>query len=66
MAKPTRTVRVKNLHERAEDADLEDTTPAERLSMMWQLTLDAWAFKGETLAEPRLPRHVVRLQRGER
>lgn len=46
--------------------DLEDTTPGERLSMVWQLTLDAWAFKGETLAEHRLQRHVVRLHRGER
>jgi hypothetical protein len=29
--------------------DLLKTTPAERLQMMWQLPLDAWAFKGEPL-----------------
>lgn len=66
MSDPTRTIRVMSLHERGQDVDLKGTTPAERLSMMWQLTLDAWAFKGETLVEPRLPRHVVRLHRGER
>ena len=51
---------------REERRDLADTTPAERLSMMWQLTLDAWAFKGEAIAEPGLPRHTVRLCRRER
>lgn len=66
MSDPRRTIRVKSLHEQGKDVDLENTTPVERLSMMWQLTLDAWAFKGETLAEPRLQRHVVRLYRGER
>ena len=30
--------------------------PAQRLEMMWQLKLDAWAFKGESVAELRLPR----------
>jgi len=49
-------------------SDLEDfsrSTPAERLQMMWQLTVDAWAFKGEPLAELRLPRHIVRVLRRE-
>jgi hypothetical protein len=31
--------------------------------MMWQLTLDAWAFKGARLAESGLPRNVVRVVR---
>ncbi len=35
------------------------------LGMMWQLTLDAWAFMKETHAESRLQRHVVRLVRGK-
>jgi len=30
-------------------------TPAERLEMMWQLTVDAWEFKGEPVGESRLP-----------
>lgn len=66
MSEPTRNIRVKRLHEIGKDVDLESTTPGERLSMMWQLTLDAWAFKGETLAEHRLPRYIVRLHRGGR
>jgi hypothetical protein len=66
MAGSARTIRVKKLHEQERDTDLKDTTPAERLSMMWQLALDAWTFKGEVLAESRLPRHVVRLHRGKR
>jgi hypothetical protein len=63
MAESTRTVRIKRLHERGKETDLESTTSAERLSMMWQLTLDAWSFKGEALAGSRLPRHVVRLRK---
>jgi hypothetical protein len=27
------------------------------VAMVWPLTLDAWAFKGEPVAESRLPRH---------
>jgi hypothetical protein len=41
-------------------------TAAERLAMMWPLALDAWAFKGEPVVEPRLPRPLVRLVRGGR
>lgn len=48
------------------EMDLEGTTPAERLAMMWQLSLDVWSFKEEPIAELRLPRHVVRLIRGGR
>jgi hypothetical protein len=61
-----RAVRVTRLHERDGGTDFENTTPAERLSMMWQLAIDVWAFKGEPVAEPRLPRHVVRVVRGRR
>jgi len=60
-----RVVRVCRLPDQKEERDLSQTTPSERLSMMWQLALDAWAFKGESLAKSRLPRHVVRIvQRG--
>ena len=59
-------VRKTTLQQQDEDPDLENTTPAERLGMMWQLTLDAWAFTGQPLAESRLPRHLVRVQRRER
>lgn len=61
MAEPARDIRVKSLREQGEERDLTATTPSERLLMVWQLTLDAWAFKGEAFAKPRLQRHVVRL-----
>jgi hypothetical protein len=67
MAVKTSEIRVSNLRsqERADIQDLSRTTPAERLQMMWQLALDAWAFKGEPVAELRLPRHIVRVLRRE-
>lgn len=52
------------LHEAEESDDLKDKSPAELIGMMWQLALDAWAFKGGLDAEPRLQRHVVVLKRG--
>ncbi|MFN8549551.1 MAG: hypothetical protein U0527_16650 [Candidatus Eisenbacteria bacterium] len=49
------------------DADDEhEITPAEGIAMMWPLALDAWAFMGEPVVESRLPRHAVRVVRGER
>jgi hypothetical protein len=65
MAIEAKKIRVVKLHEQDEFDDLRSTTPAQRLEMMWQLTLDAWAFKGEPLAELRLPRHIVRVLRRE-
>ncbi len=61
----TKKVRVSKLEEQDETDDLRSTTPAERLEMMWQLAIDAWAFKGEPIAELRLPRHIVRVMRRE-
>lgn len=67
MAINANEVRVTSLRQQDQSHrdDLFKTTPAERLQMMWQLTLDAWAFKGEPIAELRLPRHIVRVLRGE-
>jgi len=59
-----RTVRVRPLHDEGVERDYLAMTPEERLSIMWQLTVDSWAFKGEPLDESRLPRHVVRVIRG--
>ena len=56
-------VRVRKLTDHEDGTDLGQTTPVQRLGMMWQLAVDAWAFKGESLAESRLPRHVVRIVR---
>jgi hypothetical protein len=63
MERSDRTIRVRPLSAQGTEDDLRHTTPAERIEMMWQLALDAWAMKGEPVVEPRLPRHVVRLER---
>ncbi len=57
-------VRKRRRHDPPDD-DLAGTTPEQRLGMMWQLALDAWAFKEGLDAEPRLQRHVVVLNRGD-
>jgi len=59
----TRKVRISKLQEQDYDEYVRLATPAQRLKMMWQLALDAWAFKGEPIAESRLPRHIVRVLR---
>ena len=59
-----REIRVVKLTDREDTADLKTTTtPEQRWAMMWQLALDAWAFKGEPIAEPGLHRHTVRVFR---
>jgi hypothetical protein len=40
--------------------------PADRLGMMWQLALQAWAFKEGRVDEPVFHRDVVRTLRGRR
>jgi hypothetical protein len=59
-------VHVRPLSEQDEEDDLRATTMAERIQMMWQLTVDAWAFKEGFAVESRLPRHVVRVERRRR
>ena len=66
MCKHKRIIRVRRLSDCSPERDMADTTPAERMGMMWQLALDSWAFMGDDLVEPRLPRHVVRLIRRKR
>jgi hypothetical protein len=56
-------VRVRRLADQGKETDLQGSTPAERLAMMWPLAVDAWAFMGEPVAESRLPRHIVRVLR---
>jgi len=70
MQKRINTARVQKLSDQGDENDLVSTTPAQRLAMMWQLALDSWAFKedslkGDSLAESRLQRHVVSIQRRE-
>lgn len=66
MSRRNVTVRVRRLHDPDEHAEIAAMTPAERIELMWQLAVDAWAFKGEPVGESRLPRHVVRVVRGGR
>jgi len=63
-----RQIRTRVLRTKDEDpdADVRCLTPAERLAMVWQITMDAWAFAGDTGAESRLQRDVVRVLRAAR
>ncbi len=63
MLEAERIVRVTRLSDQGEERDLQNATPEECIGMMWQLALDAWAMMGDTSAESRLPRHVVRVVR---
>ena len=56
-------IRKRSLKDSDCDTDLRDKTPGELIEMMWQLALDAWSFKENIDAEPRLQRHVVVLKR---
>ncbi len=58
-----RKIRKTSLKE--ESDDLKNTTSEQRWAMMRQRTLDARAFEGETVAEPKLQRHIVRVFRRE-
>lgn len=58
-----RKIRKTSLKE--ETDDLKNTTAAERWAMMRQLALDAWAFKGESVAESRLQINIVRVYHRE-
>ena len=53
---------------RAPDMDdaIKNATPGERMGMVWQLTLDAWAFMDPESAQSEFQRHTVRIQRGKR
>lgn len=58
-------VRKSTLAEQGKDEDMSSLTAEQRVKVMWQLALDAWAMKGEKV-ESRLPRHVIRVISGTR
>jgi type III restriction enzyme len=58
-------VRVKHLRDAELEDDLRNRSPGERMTMVWPLTVTAWAFKGESVGESRLQRHTVRILRGK-
>lgn len=67
MRRPDRSRMITNLTTLSEQEDAADlrrtTTPLERLEITWQISQNAFAFKGEPVAEPRLHRHIVRVFR---
>jgi hypothetical protein len=58
-----RNIQIRKTSLKDKTDDLKNTTPEERWAMMWRLVLDAWAFKGEPIAEPRLQKNIVRVFR---
>ena len=56
-------VRKRSLHEPDTNDDLKGKRPEELIGMMWQLALDAWAFKERSNVEPRFQRDVVVLKK---
>jgi hypothetical protein len=62
-----RNIRKSRLSDQGKEDDLKGKSPGELMGMVWELTKDAWAFKGEPIdPEQRLQRHVVRVIRGRR
>jgi hypothetical protein len=59
----SREIRKSTLTEQGTERDLADTTPEQRIEMMWQLTVNAWAMMGVDLRGSRLQRHVERVVR---
>src|SRR5690606_35679092 len=51
----------------ADEAGVEEATgtPEECLNMMWQLTVDAWAFMGVDVAESEFQKNVIQIRRSE-
>lgn len=62
---PQRQIRVTTLAEQGHERDLAGTTAEERMGMMWQLAVDAWAMMGVEVHESSFPRHVGRVVRRE-
>jgi hypothetical protein len=57
---PVRKIR---LEDEGKDPELRELTPSQRVAMVWQMTVQAWAFKEGRWDEPRLRRDVVRVER---
>ena len=58
----TRVVKT-TLQDRDDRGIIPDASPAERMAMVWQMTLDAWAFMDPASAKSEFQRHVVRVER---
>jgi hypothetical protein len=62
--RPGYPVRVTRLHDPEDDGYVRSLSPAQRVAMVWPLTLEVWGFKEGLDIEPQLQRHVVRVVRG--
>ena len=56
-------VRKSTLADQGKEDDLRGTTIEDRWNMMWQLTVNAYAMKGEDVAGQEFQRHVECLKR---
>ena len=56
-------VRKSSLQEQNDRGIIYNASPSERMGMVWQLTLDAWAFMDPTSAKSEFQRHVGRVER---
>lgn len=65
MKKLKRTIITKKSLKDFENEYIEGT-PEERISMVWEISCDTWAFIKETHAERRLQRNVTTIIRGRR
>jgi len=57
-------VRLRKLSD--EDNGFVDASPAERLSVIWELTEELWSLREKDRAQQRLQRHVAGLIRQQR
>lgn len=63
---PKRVVTIERKSLKEDSSPPSAATPAERMLMVWPLTIEAWAMQGEDIAQSRLPRHVVHVERRSR
>lgn len=56
-------VRKTTLQDQDDSGIIVDATPAERIGMVWQMTLDAWTFLDSNLAKSEFQRQVGRIER---
>lgn len=54
-----------NSPDAADDDGFVNGDPSSLFSIMWDITKDAWAFRGEKNAEQRLQRHITNFYRRE-
>ncbi len=58
--------RKSKLADQGNEDDLRNTSVEDRWNMMWPLAIDAWAMKGEDVANQPFQRDIVRIIRRKR